>query len=103
MSNITHDEELWAFLSASNCNVSLSADDGVEANNGPGAYRVSGAALVGRQFLALFVKRFHYVRRSKKAFLSQASWFDLVLSFLNYFLIINVFAEFVEGGLMAYL
>ena len=57
--------------SASSGDVSMSADDGVGACNGPGAYRVSGAALVGRQFWALFVKRFHYVRRSKKAFLSQ--------------------------------
>lgn len=53
--------------------------------NGAGSYRVSGRALIFRQFRALFVRRFHYVRRSKKAFMSQVigSFFILVKPFTN--------------------
>ena len=39
--------------------------------DGGGSYKLSGFALVKIQFYALLVKRFHYMRRSKKGFLSQ--------------------------------
>lgn len=38
---------------------------------GAGRPQVSGWALKRRQFLALFIKRFHHVRRSKKGFISE--------------------------------
>jgi len=37
--------------------------------------KLKGCALLGRQFCALFAKRFHYVLRSKKAFFTQVSSF----------------------------
>ncbi len=46
---------------------------GVKECNGAGAYKVQGIQLVGRQFWALLVKRFHNVRRSKKGFVSEVS------------------------------
>jgi hypothetical protein len=39
--------------------------------NGAGSYKITGAKLIPRQFLAIFTKRFNYLRRSKKAFVSQ--------------------------------
>jgi len=35
--------------------------------------RVTGWALVLRQFIAIFLKRFHHMRRSKKGFLVEVS------------------------------
>ena len=39
--------------------------------NGAGTYTLSGSQLALRQFWAQIVKRFHHMRRSKKAFLVQ--------------------------------
>ncbi|CAG5131579.1 unnamed protein product, partial [Candidula unifasciata] len=39
--------------------------------SGAGEVRIQGKKLLGHQLLALFVKRFHHVRRSKKGFLSE--------------------------------
>lgn len=38
---------------------------------GKGSRVVSGWALIRRQFLALFIKRFHYARRSRKGLIAQ--------------------------------
>jgi len=44
-----------------------------------GSVEVDGCVLLCRQFHALFAKRFHYVLRSKKAFLSQVTCFMIVI------------------------
>ena len=36
--------------------------------------RLSGFALLRKQFWALFIKRFHHTRRNRKAFLSQVKY-----------------------------
>ncbi|XP_078532688.1 phospholipid-transporting ATPase ABCA1-like isoform X3 [Lissotriton helveticus] len=38
---------------------------------GKGSYVVSGWMLIYRQFIALFIKRFHHARRSRKGFVAQ--------------------------------
>lgn len=38
---------------------------------GKGSRVVTGWDLIGRQFLALFIKRFHYARRSRKGLVAQ--------------------------------
>lgn len=38
---------------------------------GKGSRVVSGWALIRRQFQALFIKRFHYARRSRKGLIAQ--------------------------------
>ncbi len=43
----------------------------VEACDGAGSRRVEGPRLVLKQVTALFIKRFHNVRRSKKGFVSE--------------------------------
>ena len=45
----------------------------IESCNGAGSYRVEGKALIARQFLALVIKRFHVLLRSKKGFVAQVS------------------------------
>lgn len=39
--------------------------------SGKGSRVVTGWDLIGRQFLALFIKRFHYARRSRKGLVAQ--------------------------------
>ena len=39
--------------------------------------KVTGWRLTLRQFMAIFIKRFHHVRRSKKGFLCEVSQFHL--------------------------
>ena len=41
--------------------------------SGGGHAKVKGKILTLRQILALFIKRFHHVRRSKKGFISEVS------------------------------
>lgn len=41
--------------------------------SGKGSRVVTGWNLVGRQFLALFIKRFHYARRSRKGLVAQVT------------------------------
>ncbi|XP_069482200.1 phospholipid-transporting ATPase ABCA1-like isoform X2 [Ambystoma mexicanum] len=43
----------------------------MEGLQGKGSYVVSGWRLIYRQFLALFLKRFHHARRSRKGFVAQ--------------------------------
>ncbi|CAH1774058.1 unnamed protein product [Owenia fusiformis] len=52
---------------------STSVDIGseVENCNGTGSYKISGFPLIRRQFVALFIKRFHHVRKSRKGFVSE--------------------------------
>ncbi|XP_029466633.1 ATP-binding cassette sub-family A member 1-like [Rhinatrema bivittatum] len=38
---------------------------------GKGSFVITGWALIHRQFLALFIKRFHHARRSRKGFVAQ--------------------------------
>ena len=45
--------------------------DGVKQCNGGGSHRIIGMALVWRHIWAIFVKRFHNIRRSKKGFISE--------------------------------
>lgn len=39
--------------------------------NGNGSRVITGLDLIRRQFLALFIKRFHYARRSRKGLVAQ--------------------------------
>ncbi len=39
--------------------------------SGQGSTVITGWALIRRQFLALFIKRFHYARRSRKGLIAQ--------------------------------
>lgn len=39
--------------------------------NGKGSTVITGWKLIRRQFLALFIKRFHYARRSRKGLIAQ--------------------------------
>lgn len=39
--------------------------------DGKGSRVISGWDLIRRQFLALFIKRFHYARRSRKGLVAQ--------------------------------
>lgn len=41
--------------------------------SGKGSRVVTGWDLIGRQFLALFIKRFHYARRSRKGLVAQVT------------------------------
>ena len=41
--------------------------------DGTNSCKLSGFALVKIQFFALLVKRFHYMRRSKKSFIAQVT------------------------------
>lgn len=41
------------------------------AVSGKGSRVVTGLDLIRRQFLALFIKRFHYARRSRKGLVAQ--------------------------------
>ena len=41
--------------------------------DGTNSRKLSGFALVKIQFFALLVKRFHYMRRSKKSFIAQVT------------------------------
>ena len=52
-----------------------------------GAAKQNAVSFLGRQFRALFNKRFHYVRRSLKAFFSQVS---SIIQFIRGFSIANV-------------
>lgn len=45
--------------------------EAVKKCNGAGSHQVTGKKLILRQFWALWVKRFHNVRRSKKGFISE--------------------------------
>ena len=56
--------------------VNFYVDTTVNQCSSAGRYRLNGSTLFIRQFWALFVKRFHYIRRSKKAFVSQVSELD---------------------------
>jgi len=44
--------------------------------SGAGKVQVMGKVLILRQLLALFLKRFHHVRRSKKGFISEVGGTD---------------------------
>lgn len=39
--------------------------------NGKGSMVITGWELIRRQFLALFIKRFHHARRSRKGLIAQ--------------------------------
>lgn len=39
--------------------------------NGKGSYVITGWSLIRQQFLALFIKRFHHARRSRKGIIAQ--------------------------------
>lgn len=41
------------------------------AVGGKGSRVITGWKLIRRQFLALFIKRFHYARRSRKGIIAQ--------------------------------
>lgn len=41
------------------------------AVSGKGSRVITGLDLIRRQFLALFIKRFHYARRSRKGLVAQ--------------------------------
>ncbi|MED6255984.1 hypothetical protein ATANTOWER_017879, partial [Ataeniobius toweri] len=41
--------------------------------NGKGSMVITGWKLIRRQFLALFIKRFHHARRSRKGLIAQLS------------------------------
>ncbi|XP_064201003.1 phospholipid-transporting ATPase ABCA1-like isoform X1 [Anguilla rostrata] len=43
----------------------------VRSNNGKGSRVITGWKLIRRQFLALFIKRFHHARRSRKGLIAQ--------------------------------
>ena len=58
----------------------------VNTCTGAGSYKVSGGQLIRTQFWALWVKRFHNVRRSKKGFVSEVGQF-YVCSILLWYVI----------------
>ncbi|XP_023665182.2 phospholipid-transporting ATPase ABCA1-like [Paramormyrops kingsleyae] len=43
----------------------------VASADGKGSYAITGGELIRRQFLALFIKRFHHARRSRKGLVAQ--------------------------------
>lgn len=45
--------------------------NGKAAVSGKGSRVITGLDLIRRQFLALFIKRFHYARRSRKGLVAQ--------------------------------
>ncbi|XP_068612159.1 LOW QUALITY PROTEIN: phospholipid-transporting ATPase ABCA1-like [Brachionichthys hirsutus] len=53
----------------------IAADDGLNricgGVGGKGSRVITGSELIRRQFLALFIKRFHYARRSRKGLIAQ--------------------------------
>ncbi|XP_064607351.1 phospholipid-transporting ATPase ABCA1-like [Liolophura sinensis] len=72
---LTTDDELDTddipLISSSCESVASVPEEGPVGFEGAGKTQVSGWALKRRQFLALFIKRFHHVRRSKKGFISE--------------------------------
>lgn len=59
------------FSEASSCVLRLSDSTRVASADGKGSYAITGGELVRRQFLALFIKRFHHARRSRKGLVAQ--------------------------------
>ena len=58
--------------------------DTASVNGGQGAYKITEAsAFVRRQFMALFIKRFHFIRRNKKGWIAEVrfTFQRLLLSF----------------------
>ncbi|KAJ8382923.1 hypothetical protein SKAU_G00037010 [Synaphobranchus kaupii] len=51
--------------------ISKSVSGSVENTNGTGSRVITGWELIRRQFLALFIKRFHHARRSRKGLIAQ--------------------------------
>ncbi|XP_068164948.1 phospholipid-transporting ATPase ABCA1-like [Antennarius striatus] len=68
-----------AFKRSSIASVHVKAQPGVGKNDskgsgcfdGKGSRVIGGSELIRRQFLALFIKRFHYARRSRKGLIAQ--------------------------------
>ena len=54
--------------------------EGAGVPGGKGSAVVGGAELIRRQFLALFLKRFHHARRSRKGLIAQVMASDRTLS-----------------------
>lgn len=73
--------------------------------SGAGEVRIQGKKLLGHQLLALFLKRFHHVRRSKKGFISEVSvvvWTQMVehdwWSMIDGTFAINYGNQQIDGG-----
>ena len=49
------------------------ASEKVANTNGKGSVVITGWELIRRQFLALFIKRFHHARRSRKGLVAQVT------------------------------
>uniref|UniRef100_A0A3B3RQH8 ATP-binding cassette sub-family A member 1-like n=1 Tax=Paramormyrops kingsleyae TaxID=1676925 RepID=A0A3B3RQH8_9TELE len=56
---------------ALSCVLRLSDSTRVASADGKGSYAITGGELIRRQFLALFIKRFHHARRSRKGLVAQ--------------------------------
>ncbi|KAH9491700.1 ATP-binding cassette sub- A member 1 [Bulinus truncatus] len=69
---VNSSERLTADTDDADSVASETQDPAAEINfSGAGEAQVSGRKLVVRQMLAMFLKRFHHVRRSKKGFISE--------------------------------
>ncbi|XP_055884282.1 phospholipid-transporting ATPase ABCA1-like isoform X3 [Biomphalaria glabrata] len=69
---VNSSEHLTADTDDADSVTSENPDPAVEVNfSGAGKVQVTGRKLVARQMMAMFLKRFHHVRRSKKGFISE--------------------------------
>jgi hypothetical protein len=53
--------------------------------NGAGSYKIApGCRMIRQEFMALFIKRFHHVRRSKKGFVAEVRSCNVVVCGTQY-------------------
>nr|XP_014349979.1 PREDICTED: ATP-binding cassette sub-family A member 1-like isoform X1 [Latimeria chalumnae] len=71
ISSVTSQPKLMKGHNDSILNLDAENAKSFDGSEGKGSYAITGWKLIHRQFWALFIKRFHHARRSRKGFIAQ--------------------------------